>query len=182
MVRFLDCLLEPIKSCFPFIRGVGVVAAEGGGEGGEETVGAEDQFQVEGVLNVTAPSLPPITGLRMSGFMGTINHLPLASSPPRSPRSIDRVESGLRESDQPVLPAIPFWTPEEATVLRAAGIYSPLPIPVSEMYPVLGSCDRCLNQYESLYQRMIESGVPQTCPCGIPLPHEVIYLQRFGRL
>ena len=181
MVRFLECLLEPILSCFPFVRGVGVTAVEGGGGGDGEIGGAEDMDRVEGVPGVPAPSLSPCSSLPMLGSMGIINPIRLGRSLPRSPRSVDWVESGLRESDQPVSPTVPFWTPEEATVLRAAGIYSPLPIPVSEMYPVLGSCDRCLNQYETLYQRMIESGVPQTCPCGIPLPHEAIYLQRFGR-
>ena len=179
MVRLLECALEPIMPCFPFFRET-MLQSEDEADGGVRYT--LPPGRVEEVQPVVAPSPPSWRCLRLPRFTPFFDVCRGGCSLPCFPRPSLRVESGLRVSGRPMVPSEPFWSAEEATVLRAAGVYSPLPIPVSEFCPVLGSCDRCLNQFDTLYQQMIIDGVPRTCPCGIPLPHEVILLQRFGRV
>ena len=135
--------------------------------------------EVEGLKGSPSPSFPVLHLEENSG-----DEVPAGSglgggSPPYLPGSSDQVEGGLRVESHYFLPDPPFWSPTEEATLRAAGIYSPFPFSAAEFYPVLGSCDRCNNGYPHQYAAMIRSGVPQTCPCGIPLPHEAVLSLRF---
>ena len=172
----VSCVMDSYRGCLSFLNYIkcslvgGVVTNPGLSPAAVE---------VEGAKVLLSPSL--MAGGPVETFGGLVESgLELATtSPPRFPGSLEQVENGLRVDFSALLPDPPFWTPEEESVLRAAGIYSPFPFSAAEYYPVLGSCDRCTNRYFHQYSLMLQSGVPQVCPCGIPLPHEAVLSVRF---
>ena len=127
--------------------------------------------KVESGERVVRPSPPPFYLPPAEVDVGAV----LCSlSPPPFPAPILQVEGGSRVDDATGPVSDRFWTLEEESVLRAAGIYSPFPVSAIEYYPVLGSCDRCMNGFTDLYQQMLLDGVLRSCPCGMPFPHELI--------
>ena len=171
-----SCVMDSYRGCLSYLNFV-KLSLFGGGVTKLELDPAVEE--VEGAKERLSPSLRPgeqeeqLGGLLVSGMELE------GVSPPRLPESFDQVDGGLRVGFTPLLPDPPFWPPEEEAVLRAAGIYSPFPFSAAEYYPVLGSCDRCTNRYTHQYSLMLQSGVPQMCPCGIPLPHEAVLSMRF---